>query len=221
MAAPAGKPSRQTLDRLPVRALAFLRGMGTSGEARAAAATRGYTKAIHEAGWKLLDAACARYDVPVPPPVEDPNSRNALAFAAIDAFDRTTLRLLLRMMKKRAPATAKTFAAREPSYLRVLRLVRVLDDYDKPETRSEAEAQTVLRLANDHGVTGAVRTQLKKHLATHDPPERPRHTPIDPRLRQTALDELYLWLDESSGVARLAIGKRSDLLGRLGLVHRK
>ncbi len=226
MPPPGGKPSRQTIDRLPPRALAFLRGMGTCGEARAAAAARGYTTTIHETGWTLLDAACGRHDVPDAPPKDDPLSPNARGFAALEEFDRTTLKLLLRAMKRQAPSIAKAFEGspgRNAGYLRVLQLLDLFEKLEKNK-RNEDEAAIVLRLANELGVTTSMRRQLAKHLAAsmQTPPDpAPIHAQSDPGARQAALEQLYLWLDEWSGVARLALGRRGDLLGRLGLAHRQ
>lgn len=63
---PAAGQSRQSLDRLPGRALTFLRAAATHTGVRAALAAGGYSEADHRRGLELLAAVCADRDADGP-----------------------------------------------------------------------------------------------------------------------------------------------------------
>jgi hypothetical protein len=84
--APAGQ-SRQSLERLPGRALTFLRAVGTHPGVRAAMAAGGFGEADHREGFALLASVCAYATEDAPArgvgtrvlPVREPRERQLLA----------------------------------------------------------------------------------------------------------------------------------------------
>ncbi len=187
-------PSRQTLDRVPARALTFLLGVGRSAVIRGVLESKGYTNAEHERGWSLLRAVDPSV-APVEPgegalPQSDPAVREALA--NLDAWDNENLPIADVALRRREPAArAFLFAGGLApsdgiaSVRAVASFVERLDALDdvadpKPAAKSKAparddaakpavtkaQAKRALEILASRGIDEAARGSVQAWLAT-------------------------------------------------------
>jgi len=227
------RPTRQTLEEYPARALTFLSTMGRNQAIFTILAQRGYTIEIHDEGWRLLHAASGyRVARPSVPGVEVASRQ---AMAELDQWDNlwfpvassALLRLplsLTYLMEGLAPVTGPA------SILVVTRLLDRLDAMERGEDRTvEAQASDAeaLRVLATRGLDSTERQRVRRLLQVAAQLPEPSGTPESVALaeaadatRAEALYDLYVWYQDWATVARTFI-KRRDYLLWLGLARRK
>lgn len=236
MGAPKQSYTRQTLEETPERALQFLSGVGTNGSIRALLASRGYTDAEHQQGWKLLHAATG-YETAVALPRDDRAVNQAIA--EVDAWDEPNFRLARATLSRRFPEQAEfvfkdlaaaTGAAALLSVRTFLDRLDMLEGHragrnHKDKAKKQADIEAVATLAA-RGITSEERARLRKLLGTAESGAQPEdkkataEAAAQVQRREQALFELRGWFDEWAEVARIFVTRR-DYLIRLGLAHRK
>jgi hypothetical protein len=226
------------LEETPERSLRFLSGVGTSSGIRTILASRGYSEAEHQQGWKLLHLATG-YETPISPPRQ--NQAASQAIAEIDAWDEPNFRLARAALARRFPKQAEFLfqdlaaATGAAALLSVRTLLERLDMLDgkragrdhKNKADKKADEEAVALLAT-RGITTAERARLRKLLDTAESGAQPdpdaekaaKEAAVQAARREEALLDLRGWFDEWSEVARVVITRR-DYLIRLGLAKRK
>jgi hypothetical protein len=215
------RPSRQTLDLLPARALKLLEALGTHAEVRAALAPHGYTPAIHEEGWKLLDSACGRREVPTLS--YDAADRREVedAVAQVAKWEHERWLPVFHALRKKAPIAAETFPApkERDAFGALVRVRRVLAAIDALEAKgAPADAASARKLLESRGLTAASRTEISTLIARGQKGVTAKCG--GPATRSESLQKLYSWVDDWSIAAHVALKARRDLLIACGLVHR-
>jgi hypothetical protein len=221
--------SRSTLDAVPERALAFLRGMGLSVGIRRALFARGYTKDDHVEGWKLLHEVSGFGDAGEE--VEDATVREAAL--EIDAWDEGAIRIIQATFERRFPEQAAFVlqgirpATGAAAILGVARLLERLDALEESDERKDSRKQdrAALELLARRGIDAKERARVRslveqaKQVGEISPPD-PEDLEAVERKRTESLMRLYAWHREWSEIARVTIRRRDQLI-RLGLAYRK
>lgn len=223
--------TRETLETVPQRALAFLRAVGTSRIIRAALLGRGYTADDHREGWKYLHACAGFSEDPEEMDAEEPVVRDAIA--ELDAWDEPGFRIVRATLERRFPEQAEFVmkglkpATGAAAVLSVERLLDRLDALESSPDRKDSrkEDRAALDVLGRRGIDDTKRKQLRQLVMTAKsvaPLAR-----VDPAIamqedaaRLEALGNLYAWYREWAEVARATI-KRRDHLIRLGLASRR
>jgi hypothetical protein len=222
--------SRQTLEQTPGRALAFLRGVGTSAAIRATMLDYGYTKEEHEMGWQLMKEVSGDFEGEAPPPdAEDDEVREAID--AVDAWDEDGLRIVNASLRNRHPeqhAYVMRGLRANTGVESVVGVSTMLDRLDALESAPEREGtreadHAALDTLAKRGIDKAERARLqalvnkaKSFAGTEGPTARQE---FERRVRASMVKQ-RLWFEEWSEVARSAV-KRRDQLIRLGLASRR
>jgi len=219
--------SSDVLNKAPGRALNFLSGISRNPIIRQHLEGYGYTDAVHEQGWMLLNATGGRArplgQVTAASPVDVPGAQAELGawgtryFAVANASLRHTFPAQhaylfqgdLKMQQGNGGVLAvSTFLDR---------LDGLVADPTREDTRGEDEA-ALLRL-EARSITAPVRARAAELIATI---QAGAQTPAAPEAPRAAFDHsaakvaLYKWFDEWSSIAHVAITRR-DLLIRVGL----
>jgi hypothetical protein len=223
--------SRDTLETVPQRALAFLRAVGTARPIRAALLGRGYSAEDHLEGWKYLHACAGFSEESSEMDVEEPVVRDAIA--ELDAWDESGFRIVRATLERRFPDQAEFVlkglkpATGAAAVLSVERLLERLDALENAEGRKDSrkEDHAALDVLGKRGIDEAKRKRLGE-LVTTAKSVAPI-VQVDPAIveeedaaRLAALGNLYAWYREWTEVARATI-KRRDHLIRLGLASRR
>ncbi len=236
-------PSRDTLDRAPVRALGFLIGVGRNPAIRGAMETRGYSTAEHNHGWHLLrslDPAATPAGGAATRAQSDPAVRTAIA--ALDAWDNDNLPIADVALVKREPAAhAWLFAnglAPADGWASVPVVAIFLDRIDSLEARAEkektgkkvrvadgvtlAQAKAAMGILASRGITAEIRVTARAWIATVQKGATPA-APASPKVSDeptTAASDLHDWISEWTLVARKVL-KRRDHLIAIGIGEKK
>jgi hypothetical protein len=221
--------SRSTLEAVPERALAFLRGVGLSVGIRRALFARGYTRDDHAEGWKLLHEASGFGDAGEE--IEDQAVREAAV--EIDAWDEGAIRIIQASLERRFPEQAAfVLQGIRPATgaAAILGVERLLDRLDALEANNEREGsrkedRAALDLLAKRGIDAKERARLRalvdkaQHVGDVPPPD-PEDLEVAERKRTDVATRLYAWHREWSEIARVAIRRRDQLI-RLGLAYRR
>ncbi len=216
--------SRQTLAETPLRALQFLRGVGTNDAIRAVMFGLGYRAKDHKEGWELLHA-CSGSELAGAQQLES-NEVVASAIAELDRTDERLFRIIRATLERRHPnLVGAVFDGLSPGQgaEAVLSIGKLLDRLAALEKTEEGKA--ALKTLELRGVTPEERARLaqlvKKAQSAQPVPkvdteaERRREDE-----RQGALMKLRAWYVEWSEIARASIRRRDHLI-TLGLARRK
>jgi hypothetical protein len=214
--------TRETLEEMPERVLAFLRGVGTTRTIRALLRQRGYTKEEHRRGWQLLEQVVGALEEG-----QDDGLDQTIveAIAELDAWDEPGVRLvraaLTRHPDEREQVLDGVAATQGPGA--VLVVGKILDRLDQLEETTEGKS--ALETLAARGIDDAERKRLAKLVRlAKSAGDAPEIDPAAARRAQEAADQqlfaLRDWHDEWSEVARIVI-KRRDHLIRLGLAERR
>jgi len=223
-------PSTTTLERTFDRIPRFLDAINRYEEIAAALATRNYTLADHEEGWRLYDDVTSRNRVPAILRQAQPLA--AQAVAALDAWDEEGFRITRAALQRnhRPQLTylmnGLTASTGINAVLGVRTYLTRVDDLehspDRVDTR-EADHLAVAHLAR-RGITPEKRVELWAHVAqaqTLSAPVAEAQARIEATQqreteRHQALIALYFWFSEWSEMARFTLKKRRHLIA-LGL----
>jgi hypothetical protein len=216
--------SRQTLDLVPGRGLAFLEGVGTSRSIFTALVKVGFTNADLDEGWALLRRACTT----VSGPSTAPPSPHADALVEVEAWWRAAsvrARAALRRMhpEQEAFLFAGLDATRgaEAALATSIFLDRciALERGKKGRARHD-EGVAALATLEKREITKAERTRVEGLVkAVFSPPLTAEPEDVA-GMRAARLAELHAWLQDWSSSARTVITRRDELI-RLGLGKRR
>ena len=234
-------PHRKTLERAPVRCLAFLLGVGRSPAIRGRLATRGYTVEEHHRGWSLLRAVDPMVPANDMPAASDGAEDVRACITRLDRWDNQNLPIADLALRKRCPAV-HTFVfgdglapAVGPTSVRVVGtfLARIdaiaevaANDGTKSAAKhrfSAAQARDALSLLDSRGIDAAERASVHAWLATAQQGAEaiaPTDAVADDGTSQRALVELHEWITEWSLIARKVLKRRADLIA-LGLAEKR
>ncbi len=225
--------SEKVLDETSARALKFLGALSTNRVIRAVLAARGYTQAVHQAGFELVFAAVG-YTRAADAAVDTPEATSALA--AIDAWDEPNFRIASAALTAAFPdqhtflfqdLTAQTGAASLGSVRTFLDRLDALEQGKDRKATHKADLAAIEKLA-DRGLTKEERARVRGLLAVvQDGPTDAevaahKELEIEPEspAQRAAKVELRAWYVEWSEIARVLI-KRRDHLIALGLAKRR
>ncbi len=223
--------SRETLETVPTRSLAFLRAVGTTRPIRAALLGRGYSAEDHQEGWRYLHACAGFSEDSGEMDAEEPTVRDAIA--ELDGWDESGFRIVRATLERRFPDQAEFVlkglkpATGAAAVLSVERLLERLDALESAPERKDSRKEDLaaLEVLAKRGIDEAKRKRLRE-LVTTAKSVAPI-VQVDPKIaeqeeaaRLEALSNLYAWYREWTEVARATI-KRRDHLIRLGLASRR
>lgn len=213
-----GVPASDTvLDALPMRVVAFLRGVATHPEVRARMTEVGYDEAAHREGQRLLAEVLA-----LGPEGDATAARRAAdetrhALDALDAYARTHVPRLARAASRALPEVPwpveADVVARGAGALVVTRLLDVLD--------ARGEGDALVALLASRGLDASRRAALRAMIATATrlcPAAETRHAFVFVKARELAA--LYAWYTEWAAAARTVL-PRGDLRLRVGIGQRR
>jgi len=219
--------SSDVLNKAPGRALNFLSGISRNLIIRQLLEGYGYTDAVHEQGWALLNATGGRAKLPALAPTTSPADVPG-ALVELTTWGTRYFTLADASLRHAFPAQhAYLFQGglkMQQGNGGVLAVSTFLDRLDglvadpaRKDTRGEDEA-ALLRL-EARSITATARARAGELIATI---QAGAQTPVAPEAPQAAFDHsaakvaLYKWFDEWSSIARVAVTRR-DLLIRIGL----
>jgi hypothetical protein len=165
--------SDDTLERVAPRAFNFLSGVSGDAVIRNTLAKRGYTVAVHQRGWSLLDEVSGRVD----PATSTPGPRDVSvddAVAEIDAWDETNFAIARAALQfSFSSQCAYVFAnglqaARgRASVLSVMTFLRRLDGLESDPEREATRAQdrAALDTLSQRGIDAKERARLTSLVA--------------------------------------------------------
>jgi hypothetical protein len=198
--------------------VSFLTGVGNIVEVRQALMTRGYTDAVHQQGWKLLETVSGRTSL-VPPPVAGKSTSDNEAAAAvtkasheIDAWVSPNFSILKAAKGSEGVLAVQTFLSR-------------VEALGTPQRAAFAATdREALALLEARGITVAERTRVRRLL---DVVQKGAVSSTGesnvPKTESTKSHEaklaLYAWHREWSSITR-AVVKRRDYLIRMDLATR-
>lgn len=229
-AAATATVTAKTLERLPLRAVAFLKAIGDIPEVRAQLMGCGYDDAVHQRGWTLLEDVMGRASLAPPPmPVDDAATQSTgEAAAEIEAWAVPKFAIADAALRNHHPdARAFVFAkglkaaAGSKGVLAVQTFLQRLDSLGGPERHAHAaEDRAALNLLALRGITVAERKRVRGLLEVVQKGSGPVATPAANPAALAAKQALYAWHNEWSSIAESVV-KRRDYLIRMGLSTRK
>jgi hypothetical protein len=219
--------SIDVLNKCPGRALTFLSGISRNAEIRALLIPYGYTDAVHEEGWRLLNKTGGRARPTSPVATEAPVDV-AGAEGELGVWATRTFSLASASLRHNFPAQHDYLFEGDlkpqqgkGAVLSVSTFLTRLDGLasDPARAASRDEDRAALDRLDERSVTPSERTRAASLIAVIEagavmvaPPEAPKAA----RDHEAAKVALYQWFDEWSDIAHVAITRR-DLLIRIGL----
>jgi hypothetical protein len=218
----AEQPSRQVLDGIAARVLAFLIAVGKYFPIRAALATKGYTEAQHDLAWAYLKKLAV---FPAgTTPVLDKAVRDAVV--EIDAWDEPNFAVIRAVLENHHPDVVDFLfdnLVPKQGNEAVVGVSTLLDRLDALENSPERKAtrkadQASLATLSDRGYSAEERARLRGLVTT-------AQTMIVPKLisdaeRDATLLKLYAWHNEWSTIARLVLTRRDHQIA-VGIAKRR
>lgn len=224
----------ETLEAMPARALAFLRGVATDVSIFAALRARGYSQKEHNEGVKLVMRATGYTDGQLA--IASVTEAAQDAIKALDSWDEDGMRLTSATLRHRFPEQFKFVMAglKASSGMEAVagvgHLLDRLDALEKGKDRAgtrKTDHDALAKLAErglDADERARLRGLLKTALSVSAGADDHERLTKDEAARQAqyveALKALRVWYLEWADVARVEI-KRRDRLIRLGLASRK
>ena len=226
---PGVNVTRETLDGTPVRALTFLKAIGTSTAIHASMAARGYKSDDHMQGWQLLHAASGYHEVaPLP---EDTTVRDAIK--QVDDWDEGGFQIISASLRYRFPDQAAFLLdglQASTGAAAVLGVKQLLDRLDALETATDRVSTkqkdlAAIALLAQRGIDASERQRLRNLIAVAESAPALSLPDAETIAQSEAanlrnLMALRAWFEEWSGIARVVI-KRRDYLIRMGLAKRR
>lgn len=222
--------SLETLEKYPERVLKYARGAGTNLTLRATLQQRGYTPAVHNHVWELLQPLC-NITLPAATDTFDANTLESISF--VDSNDETLFEIIAASVAPRFPEQASFLcegigpSTGMASVINMRTLLDRLNQLEKSPERKETRKKDLaaLKLLADRGITPELLDRLA--AAVKIASAAPAVAAVDAS-SIAASDEAYVkalgalraWYDEWSRVARVTV-KRRDHLILLGLAQRK
>jgi len=219
--------SIDVLDKCPGRAITFISGISRNADIRALLIPYGYTDAVHEEGWRLLNKTGGRArrvgPVAMEPPVDVASAEGELGAWGTRMFSVASASLRHNFPAQHGylfegdlkPQQGKGAVLSVSTFL--TRLDGLASDPARADRRDEDGA--ALDRLEERSVTPSERTRAAALIAVVEagavvvaPPEAPKVA----RDHEAAKAALYQWFDEWSDIAHVAITRR-DLLIRIGL----
>jgi hypothetical protein len=230
---PTGRPTRQTLEATPLRALPFLSTLSRNPLIFALLRPRGYTDEEHNAGWALFLKA-AGYKATTPTDTISFQSEARQAQLELDQWDEPHFQIAQGALRRKHPAQHDfVFEMLEPaSGAAAIASVSIfLDRLDALETSPDREAtraddHAALATLAQRGIDASERQRLRALLAhaqglpSLDGVADPAQIEAKRAQREEDLFALHLWYKDWSGTALTTI-KRGDYLVNLGLATRR
>ena len=218
---------RRTLDELPPKVLAFLRGLGLCPSALAAVASAGYTEATHAQGWTLLHKVSG-FHPGSPLATTDVKVRDAII--ELDRWDEQGLRRIRAALGHHHPDQAAFVfenleaAQGAEAVLTVARLLERLTTLEQGRSDATRDAdKAAIATLTTRGITPQERARLAELVTVAQSAKVPvvAETPADASAaNEQSLLELHAWYTDWSETAR-AVVRRRDHLIRLGLSKRR
>ncbi|HEX2732229.1 MAG TPA: hypothetical protein VHM70_11500 [Polyangiaceae bacterium] len=219
--------TRETLEVTPLRALALLRGIGTSKPIMLRMRAYGFAREDAEEGWELLHAASGFHD-----DAGDDDDRVSTdarkAIAELDALDETLFRVLRATLKRRAPSLAASVldglsATEGPGV--IVNLTKLLDRLDAAAKKLDTEGKAAFAALEERGYGENERTRLRDLITRAQSvpdvdEESPKARAAAEAEHLQALRALRIWYEEWAEIARVAVTRRDHLI-RLGLASRR
>lgn len=226
-------PSDDTLAQLPRRVVTFLVGVGTIPEVRAKLVGRGYTDAVHQAGWTLLEHVGGRASLAPPAPPDNRAGEEAAAVPAaqteVEAWATTNFAVASAALKHAYPAQHQLVfgdglkAGQGGAAVLATRtfLTRV-ERLGAKRRGAHPDDGKALALLGERGITEAERGRVGRLLETVQEGRKPALVaPAPPSApAREAQIKLYAWYNEWAGITH-AVVKRRDHLVRMGLASLK
>lgn len=221
------KISDDVLNKAPGRALDLLSGISRNPIIRQHLIPYGYTDAVHEEGWRLLNATGGRVRpvpqaaTPAPPDVSTAQTELVVwgtrAFAVADA----SLRHAFPAQHAYVFQGDLKMAQGNEAVLAVSTFLDRVDGLvaDPARKKSRAEDEAALVRLEERSITAKERAHASELVATIQAGAQMPVVPPTPKVvfdHQAAKLALYQWFDEWSSIAHVAITRR-DLLIRIGL----
>lgn len=230
---PTARPSRQTLEATPLRALPFLSALSRNPMIFNLLKPRGYTLDEHNAGWALFLKA-AGYKVTATADTVSFQSEARQAQLELDQWDEPNFRVAQGALRRKHPAQhdfvfegGLEAAAGAASIVSVSIFLDRLDALEASPERESTRADDLATLETlaQRGIDATERQRLRALLAHAQ--SLPSLAGLDPEQaaaqqaqREEDLFALYLWHKDWSGTAATVI-KRRDYLVHLGLATRR
>lgn len=228
--------SEDTLERLPGRVVAFLMAVGTVPEIRRALMERGYTDAMHQQGWALLERVAGRSSLAPPPVAAETDvaasvlktvdeARKALEEWAVVNFGVADAVLKVHHPAQHAYVFAELKAERgAKAVLAVQKFLARVESLGKARKGAHADDAKALALLGDRGIDEGARTSARELLDVVQkgatPDDAASEPPAAGESAQAAKLELYAWHREWSGIAQSVIRRRDHRI-RLGIAARR
>ena len=215
----------ETLAATPHKMLTFLQATSKHAHLMAVLATRGFSQAERDRGWRLLQKVSGYHAPGEPTPSQTPQE----AFEKLGEWIDVNLPIFALSLRHRHPDQyAVVFAEPAPSKAEGV-VVAATKFLDRVESL-EAEAQSPANLAaveklRARGLTSDERASVRALCVAARGGDSPATSTRGAARTAMTTEELYLyearaWYEEWSGIARKLIERRSDLI-LLGLAKRK
>jgi hypothetical protein len=228
--------SEDTLERLPGRVVAFLMAVGTVPEIRAALMSRGYTDAVHQQGWALLERVAGRSSLAPPPVAPETDTapsvlrtvdeaRKALEEWAVVNFGVADTVLKVHHPAQHAYVFDELKAERGArAVLAVQRFLTRVESLGKARKGAHADDAKALALLGERGIDAASLGDVRELLVVVQrgatPDAAASAAPVAGDSSQPAKLALYAWHREWSGIAQSVIRRRDHRI-RLGIASRR
>ena len=218
--------SRQTLDNTPVRALAFLRAVGTDPKIHTALAGAGFTDKDVERGWALVRAVFGA-GKPTTPAVLNPVATAMEQLEAWNGPGFLRARAALRHLHPEQESFVFEGLAVGHGAEAVLSVATFLDRCAQLESGKDRKGThkadlAALQTLEKRGVTKSERKRLGEMVSIVETQAAPlpEAEPAPVATRDAEIMQLRAWLLDWSDTARAVI-KRRDQLIRLGIGKRR
>lgn len=237
-AATVARVSDDTLERLPGKVVTFLMAIGTVPEVRAALVARGYTDAVHQEGWRLLERVAGRSSL-APPSVEAGEAATSAtktveeARNAIASWVSTNLGVADAALKLNYPAQhAHVFAGKlkaergAKAVLVAQSFLSRVESLDGSRKGAHADDAKALATLGERGIDAKARAGVRELLGVVQEGARPgASAPKGAAVRAGSTTEaaklaLYAWYSEWAGIAQSVVTRR-DYRIRLGIAARR
>lgn len=215
----------ETLAATPHKMLTFLQATSKHAHLMAVLATRGFSQAERDRGWRLLQKVSGYRDPGEPTTSQTPQE----AFDKLGEWLDVNLAIFALSLRHRHPDQyAVVFAEPAPSKAEgvVVAATKLLDRVESLEAEPQSPGNlAALQTLQARGLTAEERANVRALCRDARGGDTPASS-AQPTARSTmTTEELYLyearaWYEEWSGIARKLIERRADLI-LLGLAKRK
>lgn len=238
--AAVARVSDDTLERLPGKVVTFLMAVGTVPEIRAVLVARGYTDAVHQEGWRLLEQVAGRSSLAPPPAAVSEGAAAASATKtveeardAIESWVSINLGVADAALKLNYPAQhAHVFAGKlkaergAKAVLVAQSFLSRIESLDGSRKGVHADDVKALATLGERGIDAGARAGVRELLgvvqegAPSGAPALKGAAVKAGSSSQAAKLALYAWHSEWAGIAQSVVTRR-DYRIRLGIAARR